>query len=178
MPATLRIGQKGGVPLFSNNTGVTQNNKPAVISGTGTFDSGLQMADAIGHYKWAFQVIGSPNAGTFQATIYGTIDPAAYDLWMTGAYPAPPSGLDTGGSPFGNISTPGIGQGSTQLPATSWFVLPAQSEQGTFGLAANPITSTSIVLPYQLSGLVAIRCVIVTTGVTSGTLQVLAFAGQ
>lgn len=178
MPAAQRVGQKGGVPLFNNTVGVTIDTLPSVITSSGTYDSGLQMADAIGHYKWSFQVIGSPNAGTFSATIYGTIDPAAYDLWMTGSYPAPPAGLAQGGSPFGNVSRAGIGQGSTALPVSSWFVLPAQSEQGTFGLASNPITSTQIVLPYQLSGLVAVRCVIVTTGVASGTLQVLAFAGQ
>jgi hypothetical protein len=115
-----RIGQRGGVPFFVSNAGTAQ-----AVSASGTTDSGIQMLEGIGYTKWAFQLLGTFTG--FSVAVYGTIDPVIY----TSLYSNPNDNLD-------------IYRGSTSLvPSTSWFLLPAPSEQGGTGAVNNPLTVRS-----------------------------------
>lgn len=138
--------------FFANDArGIAQGTP--ISSTSGTFDSGPIATEAIGFSKWAFQMvqIGTTSVTGYSATIYGTIDPEAYIAWQR------------------QIQT---GQ-TTSINANSWFKLPAPAEQTGTGTSTNPITALGTVLPYNLSPLVAVRCVL-TASAATGTVQVYA----
>lgn len=104
----------------------------------GTYDSGPLGVEAFAFSKWGFQLTGAFTQG-WSVTFYGTLDQTAYVAWQ-----ATIQGLPT-----------------VTVPSTSWAVLPSPSEQSGTGVGTNPLTSTGLILPYNLSGLVAVRAVAV-----------------
>lgn len=151
-----RWGPSGGVPFFFSVDGKgIAHDSPQTLGASGSVDSGPIAVEAIGFSKWAFQLCqegATPLVG-YSAQIYGTIHPAAYRAWQ-----AKIQGLAT-----------------VTVPASAWFPLPAPSEQSGTGTSTNPITATGVVLPYNLSPLVAVRCVLTTNASGAGTAQVFAF---
>lgn len=155
-----RLGARGGEVLLSLQPG----------SPSGDLDSGIQAPEGIGFSKWVFQMIGAgSSAAGYNVTLYGTIDPAAYDLvW---------------GRPFGGTGSrlPQIaaqGKGSLNLPATSWFQLPGPSEQSGTGNMSNPLISGASNVLFTTLPLVAVRGVAtILTGGSAPTnpVQVLVF---
>lgn len=150
-----RYGPGGGVPFFYANTanGVAQSQP--ITAASGTFDSGPIAVEAIGFSKWGFQLaqIGAAAVTGYSATIYGTLDPEAYISWQR---------IISGGA-------------AATINANNWFKLPAPAEQTGTGTSANPITALGTILPYNLSPLVAVRCVL-TAAAATGTVQVYAMA--
>lgn len=127
------------------------------------------MAEGIGMKTWQFQMIGAgATASGYTVTLYGTFDPAAYNLYYRLGQYAP------------NLVAPNTtGRGSVLLPSTSWIILPGASEQSGTGLSQNPMTSgsggfTSQVLVVSLA-LVAVRAV-ASVATPTGDIQVLGFA--
>jgi hypothetical protein len=142
-----RIGPQGGCPFFTVVRQGLEWASPIV----GTTDSGPVGVEGIGFSKWGFQLLGTFTG--FSVAIYGTLDPAAYLAWEAKI------------------------QGNTvpAVPATSWALLPAPDEEtGTGGTATNPLVAAGVILPYNLSGLVAVRAVATASGAT-GRLQAVFF---
>jgi hypothetical protein len=155
-----RVGARGGEVLLSLQPG----------SPAGDLDSGIQAPEGIGFSKWAFQMIGAgATAAGYTVTLYGTLDPAAYD--------------DAFGRPYGGtgsrlLQVTAQGRGYTGLPATSWFPLPAPSEQSGTGVITNPMISGSASIMFCTMPLVAVRAkAVVATGGGAPTnpIQVLVF---
>jgi len=143
-----RVGARGGKLLVQ-------------CTGDGTYDSGIVMPEAIGFTKWLFQFVklGTTSVTGWSVTIYGTIDPAAYDLndqYLQGGWTTNPL---------------------TQLPTTSWVPIPAPSTEDTAPDAyawANPLTATTSAL-YTNAPWVAVRAVAVGSG-SAGAISVYGFA--
>ena len=132
-------------------------------SGNGTFDSGIQMSEAIAFSKWLFQLrVQNTEGGTvsgWSVTLYGTIDPQAFDLYDQ---------YNAGGWTTNPL---------TLLPATSWVAIPAPSTEGASPDAytwANPLTATALAL-YSPAPWIAVRAVAVGSSST-GAIDVLGFA--
>jgi hypothetical protein len=170
----LRVGSQGGVPFFNATAGIDKNGVATPITATSTtVDSGIQMVEALNMHKFAFQCIGT--GANFTATFYGTLDPAAYQLYYYGTTTIPTAATTASGTMAQGLPNM-TGRGSTSLPATSWFPLPAPSEESGTGASSNPMVATGSVLAYTFTGLVAVRCVVVTQSGFTGSLQVLGFA--
>lgn len=150
-----RWGPNGGFPFFFGNRSGTATDLPQTLGASGSVDSGPIGVEAIGFSKWGFQLIqyGSTALTGYSATIYGTLDPIAYRAWQAAIQ----------------------GLAAVTVPATSWFILPSPAEQTGAGVSTNPITQTGVVLPYNLSPLVAVRCVLTTDGTGAGTANVVGF---
>ena len=134
----------------------------------GTYDSGIVMSEAMAFSKWLFQLrvegSGSGTVSGWSVTLYGTIDPTAFDLYeqyFEGQWKA---------------ITPVISP-LTLLPATSWVGIPAPSTEDASPDAyawANPLTATGLAL-YSPAPWIAVRAVAVGSSST-GAIDVLAFA--
>lgn len=168
----VRIPFDGGYPFFNGTVGVGPTGVSApVTTASANIDSGIQMGDAAGCKDWEFQLIGTITAGTVSATVYGTTDPIAYQTWKNI-------------NPNQQFNTPmqmqignAIGRGNTTaVPASSWIVLPAPSEQSGAPTSTNPIVATGVILPYDLSMLYAVRVVLTTSATFSGSVQLLGSA--
>ena len=148
-----RYGPNGGYPFFYvQGTGGIAIGQP-LNNVNGTYDSGPIAVEAIGFSKWAFQLGGQFTRG-WSVTIYGTIDPIAYVAWQANIQ---------------GLTTPPV------VPASSWAKLPAPAEETGTGVSTNPMTATGVILPYNLSGLVAVRAVAVASS-ADAPLQAWAFA--
>jgi hypothetical protein len=153
-----RLGARGGEVLLTLQPG----------SPAGDLDSGIMAAEGIGFSKWVFQIIGAgSSAAGYTVTLYGTIDPAAYNaVW---GYP---------GNPAQNIpAIAASGMRYKGLPSTSWFQLPGPSEQSGTGNMSNPMISGISNTLFTTLPLVAVRAtaVISTTSVPTSPVQVLVF---
>jgi hypothetical protein len=153
-----RVGARGGEVLLTLSPNST------------SLDSGTQMSEAIAMKTWTFQIIGPGAAAAgYTVTLYGTIDPAAYDNVFGRPGPDPVTGAP---------AVKASGKGNLLVPATSWFALPGPAEQGGTGTMTNPMVSgTSNILQVSMA-LVAVRAVAVIGTAPAPTLgiQVLGFA--
>ena len=129
----------------------------------GTYDSGIVMSEAMAFSKWLFQLrvegSGSGTVSGWSVTLYGTIDPTAFDLYEQ---------FNAGGYTTNPL---------TLLPTTSWVGIPAPSTEDTSPDAyawANPLTATGLSL-YSPAPWIAVRAVAVGSSST-GAIDVLAFA--
>lgn len=165
-----RVGGAGGVVLLTLTPTATAVTLPAygnlgndswgTLSGAGSSASNA-MAEAQGFTKWQFALVPAPGQTTFSGysvTLLGTVDSRAYGQWEASINPYK----------YYNTTAP-------TLPAGSWFLLPAPSDQSGTGSDANPLTSTNPLLNVSRP-LVAVRAVL--TGVTApaGSCQVIGFA--
>ena len=152
-----RVAQQGGKPLLLIDITATAVSTPLTGYGTiGSNDSGLVMLEAIGFTKWAFCLVGNTTGQS--VTIYGTLDPIASQAWNT-PHNGPKGGPD----------------GSTVVPAGSWFKLPGPSEQTGTGGISNPLVAATPLLNVSMP-LVAVRAVLTVTSSPAGDCQVLGFA--
>jgi hypothetical protein len=182
-----RWGREGGVPILT------------AVPGTAvTFDSGIWGVEAGYWTTWTFMGVRLYSADTitgWTVTIYGTIDPRAYQLFNPEGYGfAPGSGITARGPGVGASSNAtlvnpfsdgggiiGTNAGSTGLDTYSWIVLPGPAEQTGTGPATNPLVFTASGNPgmFQFKGNIsAVRAVATCTagGTSTGTLVVLASA--
>jgi hypothetical protein len=160
-------GSNSGAPFSQVQNGIFN----AATIGT---DSGVQMLSAVGFTKWTFCLVGpgviAAGTAAFNIAIYGTTDPTLLgQSYATAATLIGTQGHD-----------PNFQASLTIIPATSWFLLPAPSEQSGTGLVSNPLT-TAAAGPSILSvsmPLVAVRAVLVGPAPTTGTgpITVLGFA--
>jgi hypothetical protein len=182
-----RVGTLGGVPLLTVLPGASTpvavtignygtNSGMPVLPNTATVgtDSGVQMLSAAGFTKWTFCLIGpgvlAATTAAFTISLYGTIDPTL----LTQAY-------QTGGNAIGvQGKDPSFTTSLTAIPASSWFLLPAPSEQAGTGSVTNPIvtSATGASILTVSAPLVAVRAVLTGTAPTTGTagITVLGFA--
>lgn len=116
-------------------------------------DSGVQFLDANGYPRFAFQLLGTFTG--MSATFFGTFDPALYAFYLANIGTWQGQALGAGG---GGILVP---------PATSWFQLPAPSEQGGAGTVSNPLTTAGTVLEIRVP-VMAVR-VVITAAAATGT---------
>ena len=137
----VRVPQNGGRVL-------------AVAAGASqSIDSGVQMMDAMGYPRFAFQLLGTFT--NFSVQFFGTNDPALYAYYLAHI---------------------GTWQGSTvAIPATSWFPLTAPSEQSGTGAVQNPMTAAGQLLETR-TPVMAVRCVITSTAGGTGTCTAIGVA--
>ena len=120
------------------------------------------MVEGAGFSKVGFQVVAARGSTTFSGysiTFFGTNDHRAYDVWR---------------SSFDPMAF--YGQPAPTLPASSWFQIPALTDQSGTGADTNPITAPGGVLATS-RGLVAVRAVLTAiSGGPTGCAQAQAFA--
>lgn len=158
-----RYGTLGGVPILTIPSGASALAAPLAGYGTiGQNDSGGVAHAAAGFTKWTFQLIG-PGAGSagYTVSLYGTVDPALLQY----VYTTGPSS----GQPMDTCAT-------TAIPASSWFLLPAPSEQSGTGQVGNPLVSSGAQLLIVSMDLIAVRAVLTTIGAPTKSVTVLASA--
>lgn len=165
-----RWGTNGGELLLSLTPSATAVATPLANYGTiGVNDSGAFITP-IGLSKVTFQIIGpGATAAGYTVSVYGTIDPTAYFAYTANSAN---DGITAGTAK--NTTQANYGVVYT-IPATSWQLLPAPSEQSGAGVVANPmVTGTSTFM--QVSGaFVAYRVVLTTIGVPTLTAAVYGF---
>lgn len=152
------MGAQGGLPFFySPNAQGLPISQPITLAANATADSGPLAVEGIGFSKWAFQLsqVGATALSGYSVSIYGTISPLAYSAWQQ--------------------KSSGTAGDAIVVPTTDWFLLPAPDEQTGTGISTNPIVATGVVLPYNLSPLVAVRAVVTADATPAGTLQVYYF---
>jgi hypothetical protein len=120
------------------------------------------MTEAIAFSKWLFQITPSTTAAPsgWSVTVYGTIDPAAYNL--KDAY-------DAGGWTTNPL---------TLLPTTSWVAIPSPETEDTSPDTFawhNPITGSGQAL-YTNAPWAAIRVVAIGTTTNGSSINVYGFA--
>lgn len=141
-----RVGQRGGVLLLANiDSTVVAYTTPQ--TGYGVIMSNDSGAQMLEAIGFTKWTFQLIGGGNPQVTLFGTVDPAVYET----------------------------GRGSTVCPATSWFQLPAPSEQSGTGGVSNPLGVNGVILLTCSLPLVAVRAVL-TTAASSGVASVIGFA--
>lgn len=172
-----RWGTGGGVPLLNLTASATAVSSPLTAYGTlGVNDSGA-FVTPIGLQTYTFQII-QPPLGTpaptgavaptgYEVTIFGTIDPIAYQAYeLNGGSDAFTSVTGTNGPLYAV---------TLAVPATSWAPLPGPSEQTGTGTSANPMTATGMFFQAKIA-LVAVRAVLTAVNSAAGNAIVYGFA--
>ena len=115
-------------------TNIAVVSSPMTAYGTiGVNDSGQLLTEARDFTKWTISKIGAGTGYSF--SVYGTNDPLAYAVFRY--------------TQLGQAAFPGNPGYVPSLPASSWFLLPAPSEQSGTGSVANPISDSSPLLQYS-----------------------------
>lgn len=178
------VGNLGGVPLltisptdgavtagtYGRNSGAPASTRQATFGN----DSGVQMLMASGFTKWTFCIVGPGSLGVdsaaYSVSIYGTIDPELerYAGQNAATHISQHNGID-----------PSLNGRLDVIPATSWFLLPAPSDDPDAGSVTNPLATTATgptILNCSLP-LVAVRAVLTTAPTTAtDSITVLGFA--
>jgi hypothetical protein len=121
----------------------------------GANDSGQLLTEARDFTKWTVTKIGAGTGYTF--SVYGTNDPMAYAVFRY--------------KQLGSAAFPGNPGFVPTLPASSWVLLPAPSDQTGTGPVANPLTDASPMMQYS-GTLTGIRVVLTTKTSAAGLAQV------
>lgn len=161
-----RAGLLGGIPILTVATTATPIAVAAALASYGTIgvnDSGGVLHSAAGFTKWDFQLIGvGSNAAGYSVTLLGTTDPALLNFVYT---KGPTSGV--------SMDLCAV----TAAPASSWFVLPAPSEQSGTGAVTNPLVSGSGGGVLQVNMLLyAVRAIVTANAATISPITVIASA--
>lgn len=150
------LNRASTIALSIQDPTITVVGSPRTAYGTtGVNDTGPipVLAEARDFTKWTFSLLGSGSGYSF--TIYGTLDPLAYAAWKNEMNP--------------NLYINSAVKPSP--PASSWFILPAPSEQSGTGSVANPLTDTAPLLQYS-GTLVGVRVVLTGSATPAGLRQV------
>jgi hypothetical protein len=133
-------------------------------SGTAN-DSGVYAVEAEGFTKLQFQLLGNLTGVSGAVTIYCTLDPLAYAVFLGNSGMGGVSGSVLKGEykAGGYLITPG---GAITVPATSWVKMEGPAAQTGTGGIANPLTAAT---PFFIAGygVIAVRAC-VTTAFTGG----------
>lgn len=164
-----RWGNSGGVPLLALTSSATAVASPLAAYGTLAVNDSGAFVTPIGLQTYTFQIVQSGQAAPsgFEVTIYGTIDPIAYQAYTVNG------GVD-GFTSVTGTSGPNFGV-TFAIPATSWAPLPGPSENSGTGQSLNPITGTGIFFQAKIA-LVAVRAVLTGVNSAAGNCTVLGFA--
>ena len=160
-----RGGLLGGITLITLNPTATAIAPTGAVVAYGTIgvnDSGGLLHYLAGFTKWRFQLTG-PGASIpgYAVSLYGTLDPALLDY----VYKHGP----TSGQPMDTCAV-------TAVPASSWQLLDAPSEQSGTGQIGNPMISGQYTTLKTDGGWYAVRAVLTAIGSPTLPVTVLASA--
>ena len=158
--------------LLQNVTAPTPVANPNTTYGTiGFNDSGGVCGEARNFKQWTFALEQATTSGALSnisVTLYGTVNPAAWQTWWNAIQGRNNYGANPPLAIQGITNAAGYVPG---IPPQTWFPLPGPSEQSGTGGIANPITPVTPLLTVNMP-LVLVRAVVTAASTPTGTFHV------